>query len=271
MLEEQQEQAEQDAVLTDEVSATEEVESTEAESGDDEVIVTIDGEESSTSEEDEDPKVNPWEKVRELAKENKALRKQQEALTPKDPDVSTLPEKPTLENCDYDESDYESKLSNWYESKRKYDEHQSKETAKQEEEAKAWQSKHSDYLTQKEALNVSDDVEQVVLDELSEIQQGVIVKHAKNAGMVVLALGRNPQKAKELASIKDPIEFALAVSDLERKTKVTKRSPPKPETTLDVSRGIGGGGDKKLAALREEASRTGNFDKVAAYRRNNNI
>ena len=233
-----------------------------------EIVVSIgdDDEDSPSSEED---KPNPWAKVRELAKEKKALEKRLQEFAEPEPDTSKLPVKPSLESCEYDEEAYEQQLSDYYETKRKYDEHQSTVAAEQQEQAKAWSSKLDDYNTQKSDLKMSDEVEQVVRDELSELQQGIIVSHAKNAGLMVMALGKNPKKARELADIKDPIKFALAMNELEQATKVTKRMPPKPETHLDVSRGGGGGSDKQLAKLREEASSTGDFSKVTAYRRNN--
>ena len=96
-----------------------------------------------------------------------------------------------------------------------------------------------------------------------------MVQGAKNPALVVYALGKNPAKAKELASISDPVKFAFAVANLEAQLKVTPRKPkPEPERVLSgSSRAISGTVDSQLERLREEAARTGDMSKVMAYKR----
>lgn len=262
---EEVEQVEQPAETTEESSE---------EPADEGVVVTI-GEESPPQEEERAPE---W--VRELRKsnretvrENRELKKQLEQLKTTPAKQETLGEKPTLEACEYDTEAYETKLASWYEQKREHDE---QERRKQEEGAKAqqaWNARLTAYQEQRSALKVSDfeDAEETVKDLFSPDQQGLLIKATKNPAVAVYALGKNPKKAQELASIKDPIDFAIAVHDLETQMKVTPRkTAPVPETTVRGNARVSAGIDSTLERLRAEADRTGDRTKVAAYMREQN-
>jgi hypothetical protein len=56
------------------------------------------------------------------------------------------------------------------------------------------------------------------------MQQAILKKGAANPALMVLRTGTHPKKLQELASIKDPVKFAVAVGKLETEVKVTKRS-----------------------------------------------
>jgi hypothetical protein len=85
--------------------------------------------------------------------------------------------------------------------------------------------------------------------------------------MVVYALGKNPKKAKELASITDPVKFAFAVAKLEAQLKVAPRkTPPPPEGAIRSTAPISGTVDSNLDRLRSEAERTGDYSKVYRYK-----
>ena len=249
-------------VNTEEVQELNEEQQTEVA---EEVIVTIDGEEDSPSSEDEE-KENPWVKVREMSKQNKKLQKQLDEFKPKEPDASVLPEKPTLEGSDFDEEDYEAKLVAWVNQKAEHEKHKQKAEQEQQTQQEAWNKRANAYEEQKEELGFGDEIQQIVVDELSDTQQGIIVQHFSDSAKVVLALGKNPGILKDLAKITNPIDFALAVKKIEPSIKVTRRSPPPPETQLNVSRGSAGQ-DKELARLEAIADRTGDRTDVIAYRR----
>lgn len=259
-----------DDELEQELETTEEVEgqnpeTTEEDDGED--IITI-GEESAPQDNDEEKQEAPeWVKElrkshKQIQKENKELRKQLESRDKKEPTVQEV-KKPTLEECDYDSELYDKKLEQYLLAKRAIDEE--KENAQ-----KAWNQTLQSYEDKKKTLKVKDfeDSEMIVQETLNETQQGIILSGAENPAIVIYALGKNEQKAKELAKIKDPIKFAFEVAKLETQMKVTRRRPStEPEKIVTGTDKIVGGADKQLDKLRKDAERTGDFSKVIAYKK----
>lgn len=245
-----------------------------------EVVVTIGDEEPPAAEEEEPAKAAPW--VKELRKsqqetnrKNRELERELAALKaaqkPADQELQQLAPKPTLQDHEYDADAYEKALEKWHDDKRAHDE---RERKKQEQGAKAqeaYQAKLASYNAEKAKLKVPDyaDAEAEVLQALSPHQQGLIVAKAKNSALTVYAIGKNPKKLAELAAISDPIDFALAVRELESQMKVTpKKIAPLPETSVRGNARMGGVvGDSTLERLRKEADQTGDRTKVARYMR----
>jgi len=261
----------EEADIEPEVSEEEDQDDSEE---DDEVVVQI-GEESPPQEED-DREAPEWVKDlrkvhREQQRENRQLKKQLAELQgSKQAEAQTqLGKKPTLEDADYDAEVYEQKLTDWYEKKRQYEQQQAELESQQRKQQEAWQATLQGYAEKRQTLKVRDfdDAESVVQDELSNTQQGMILQGAENPALVVYALGKNPKKAKEIASIQDPVKFAFAVAKLETQLKVTNRkAATKPETTLKGKAPKSGTVDSNLERLRAEAERTGDYTKVIAYK-----
>ncbi len=243
---------------------------------DDEVVVTIGEEAPPTEEEEQHAKAPEW--VRELRKtsreDKRRIRELEEKLkstsaTEHNP-VVKLGKKPTLEEHDYDTEKFESSLAKWYEDKRKSDEQAAIAEAAAKKQQEAWQAKLDSYGKAKTSLKVKDfeDAEIVTQDVLSVTQQGIILQGSENPALVVYALGKNPKKAKELASETDPVKFAFAVAKLETQLKVTNRkAPPPPEKTVHGSGGTSGAVDSTLDRLRADAEKTGDYSKVLQYKR----
>ena len=100
------------------------------------------------------------------------------------------------------------------------------------------------------------------------VQQGVMIQGAEDSALVIYALGKNLEQAKELAKIDDPVKFAFAVARLESKLKITSRkAATRPEGKISATASSAGAVDSTLERLREEASKSGNMDKVMAYKR----
>lgn len=269
-----EEETESLEIADEEVDSEPELDEEEAEEENaDEVVVQI-GEEETPPQEVE--KAPDW--VRELRKshrdqqrENRELKKQLEQLNEaKQPEKVTLGNKPTMESAEYDSDVYERQLAAWYENKRKHDEQIEQAKAEQENQQKAWQSTLDSYAEKRKQIKVSDfeDAEMIVQDELDNTQQGMILQGAENPALLVYALGKNPKKAKELASINDPVKFAFAVAKLETQLKVTNRkASTKPETVISGKAPKSGSVDSNLERLRAEAERTGDYTKVTAYKR----
>jgi hypothetical protein len=235
-------------------------------------VVTIAGE--SPAPEEEEKQAPEWvrnlrKNYRELQREKRELEERLKAVSPATEQSPVTPgKKPTLEDCDYDSDKFENELAGWFERKRQSEEAEAKYRAKQQEEQQTWQKKLETYTQSKTGLKVSDfqDAEDAVLETLSVTQQGIILQGAQNPAVMVYALGKNPNKAKELAGITDPVQFAFAVAKLETQLSVQKKQAPPPEKRINGNGSLGTS-NAQLDRLREEAARSGDFTKVLAFKR----
>jgi hypothetical protein len=239
---------------------------------DDEVVVTI----GDSPAPDEDHEQAPeW--VRELRKNHRETQKRVRELEAENKQLKgtgqkpvQLGQKPKLEDYEYDTEKFEQALTAWHEDKRKADAAKAEADKQAEAAEKAWNERLNLYGEKKSELKVKDfeDAESVVLEKFSQTQQGIIVQGADNSALVFYAIGKNPGKASELASITDPVKFAFAVAKLEKELKVTNRKAPPPEKKVASGTAPKGGAvDSTLERLREDARKTGDFSKVNQYRR----
>lgn len=268
---EEQEEVEQEQSVDGEKPAAEQ-EQDDPET--DEVTVSI-GDASPASEEEEHKQAPEW--VKELRKENREksrkLRELEAKLAEREAkaeSATNLP-KPTLADCDYDTDLYEQKFHAWQQQEAARKEAERKKADDEKAQVESWNEKVTAYNDAKAKLKVSDfeDAEAAVLHELNVTQQGIIVSGADNAALVNYALGKNPAKLKELASIKDPVKFAFAVAKLETQVKTSPRSkaPPAPESRVRTGNAAPSGAvDNTLERLREKAEKTGDMSEVIAYK-----
>lgn len=259
---------EPETVEESEESGDDTVEGTEQDEAED-VVVSIGGE-APPQEEERAPE---W--VRELRKSNREKDRRLRELEEengrlKAPASGALKAKPTLEACEFDPERFERELEAWHEQKRVQDAAERKKQDAAENERKAWAARLEAYGKAKGELKVKDfeDAEALAQETFSQTQQGVIVSGAENPALLVYALGKNPKKAKELASITDPVKFAFAVAKLETQLKVSPRkAAPPPEGSVRGSAPVSGVVDSHLARLEAEAEKTGDRSKVVAYKR----
>ena len=255
----------------DETNAVSDDEGEDEDDGE-EVVISI-GEEAPPQE--EEARAPEW--VRELRKANREKERKIRELeaqlnaTATETKPVALGKKPTLEDCDYDSDEFEAKLASWYEQKREYDAAEANAAAQRDAETKAWQDKLDAYAKAKASLKVRDyeDAEAFALDTFDVTQQGIVLQGSDNPALIIYALGKNTKRAKELASITDPVKFAFAVAKLETQLKVTNRkAAASPERTITSGGGrLSGSVDSTLDRLREEALKTGDLSKVMAYKR----
>ena len=249
------------------------VDSEDEEGDEDDVVIEIAGESPPP---EDDAKAPEW--VRDLRKshreqqrENKQLKDQLAKLSSTvQPKTVELGKKPTIEAADYDSDLYEQQLTDWFDRKKAVEAQQERQEAERRSQQDAWNATLATYGEHRKTLKVKDfeDAETVVQDELSNTQQGMILQGADNPALVVYALGKNPKKAKEIASIKDPVKFAFAVAKLETQLKVTNRkASTKPETTITGKAMKSGTVDSNLERLRAQAEKSGDYSKVTAYNR----
>jgi hypothetical protein len=238
-----------------------------------EIKITLGGE-TLTEPEPEAERAPEW--VRDLRKSHRELQRKvreyesREQTAPAAQAIPTLGAKPTLEAHDYDTDRYEAALEGWYKQKDAVESARRQQQQHAEEQQRTWQSKLDGYAKAKTELKVRDyeDAEATVQETLNVVQQGVVLQGAENPALVVYALGKNPKKAKELASISDPVKFAFAIAKLESQLKVTaSRKPPPPERSAPAGNApISGATDSALERLRSDAERTGDFTKVIRYK-----
>ena len=251
----------------------------EPEADDAPVVITLGDEPEPEADELELPEEAPkWAKglretaeerrkrIRELERENRELKAR---AAPVEEELE-LGKEPDLEDFDYDTEAFKAAYRE-YTAKAKEVEAKKDAKRKEAEEAEqAWQAKVQGYQEAKAKLRVADfeDAEEVVQTMFNQTQQGIIVHGAKDAAVLAYAIGKNPEKAKELAAIKDPIAFAFAVSKLEETVKVSTRKPAtKPEVSpVSTARGHSAI-DAHEQRLIEEAQRTGTTAKLRAYRK----
>lgn len=244
-----------------------------AEEEEGELVVSI-GEESPPQKESEP--APEWVKdlrksKREDAKKIRELSERLESYEKK-PDVE-LGAKPTLEGSGedgYDTAIYEKDLTAWHEKKVQVDKKKAEDTATEESNNKAWQDTLGAYEVKKTALKAKvkdfDDAEALVKESLSVVYQGAILQGSKDPALLMLALGKNPQKLKELSSIKDPAKFIWAVATMESQLKVSNRKvATSPEKKIEGT--ASGAVDSTLAKLEAEAEKSGDRTKVLNYKR----
>jgi hypothetical protein len=236
-----------------------------------EIVVSIEGE-SPTQEDNTAPEwVRSLRKnYRELQREKRELEEKLKAKEVVDQGPTFLGKRPTLEGCDYDAEKFEQELASWFDQKRTIDDENTKRAEAQAAEQRAWQNKLEAYGKAKSELKVTDydDAEAAVQESFNITQQGIILQGAENSALLIYALGKNPKKAKELAELKDPVQFAFAMGKLETQLKITSRksTPPPPEKKV-VGNANSSSSDSTLEKLRDEAARSGDFTKVVAYKR----
>jgi len=249
-------------------------ETQEEEEEEDDRVVMIGDEEPSEEEEEESQEAPKWVKTvrrvnREQEREIKRLKKQLEEVAKPQEKPLELGPKPTLESSKFDDKKFEQDLITWHEQKRKVEEQQKAKEKEVAAQNKAWQEKQERYVSLKQEHSFKDfqDAEEVVSDTFNQTQQGIIVQGADDPALLVYALGKNPKKLEELAKITDPVVFAFKLAKLEAQLKVTNRKAPAPEKRVTGGKTGAGSTDRTLERLREEAAKTGDYSKVAAYKR----
>lgn len=259
----------------EESSEEEEESSEEEEDDDDSVIVTI-GDDKPPVEDEEEKTAPKW--VKDLRRQTKEQARrirelEQEAAAKASPAAKTpeLGPKPTLEDSDWDAEDFEVKLTEWHDRKRQVEQEKAKAVEQQEAQQKAWQGKLTRYTEAQANLKARDfaDVEESVKGVLDETQLAIIVQAAKDPALMVYAIGKNPKKAAELASLKNYVEFAYALGELSKDMKVTTRkaAPPPEGKVRGGNAPVSGSVDSNLERLRADAEKSGDYSKVSAYRR----
>lgn len=226
------------------------------------------------AEEDADAKASGWVKEvrqrnRQLNKELREARDQLARLQPQQQEE--VGKEPELEDLDYDTAKFKQATREWLEKKAKVDARKADQQKAEQAAQEAWAAKVAAYNDAKASLGSEDfdEAEEAVQSALNPTQIGIILSGAKVPAEIILGLGTNPAKLRELAAIADPVAFAFAVAELQSKvTKVaTTKKPPAPERRVSGNAGVSGTVDSNLDRLRADAEKTGDYSKVTAYKR----
>lgn len=264
----EQENQEQDEHRDDEQPESEQPESEEFE-------IVADGEEPPKQEDDPFRGQPAPEWVKELRVRDKENQKrikelETELSTHRKSQEIELGEKPTLDSVGYDTDEYERQVTDWYAKKALFDQQEQAKKAEQEKVAQHWQQRVENYNSKKaetkKKVRDFDEAEEIARDTLTPIQQNMIIAGADNPELLIYHLGKYPQKAKELAGITDPVQFAFKAGKIDAQLKVQQRKPStSPERKPSGSAPLNGVVDSTEAALRKEADATGNRTKLNRY------
>jgi len=247
-------------------------------SEDEEFVITVGDEEPEPSDDDDfSGKPAPtWvkdlrKKEREARKRIKELEAQVQQAKPAEKPIEVGP-KPKLADFDYDEDQFESAVEQWHERKRQVEQQQAVKRAEEEQAQQTWQSKMQSYEERRQtvAAKVRDfeEVEEAAKDKLTPTQQGILIHEAENPELIMYHLAKHPNKAKELAEITDPIQFAFAAAKLDSQMKIQTRKPStQPERKPSGSAGLSGVVDQKLAQLEAKAAKTGDRTELIKYKK----
>lgn len=249
------------------------------ETSDDEEFVITAGDETPEPSDEDDFSGKPaptWvkdlrKKEREARKRIKELEAQVQQAKPADKPIE-VGLKPKLSDFDYDEDQFESAVEQWHERKRQVEQQQAVKRAEEEKAQQTWQSKMQSYEERRQtvAAKVRDfeEVEEAAKDKLTPTQQGILIHAAENPELIMYHLGKHPNKAKELAEITDPIQFAFAAAKLDSQMKIQTRKPAtQPEKKPSGSAGLAGAVDQKLAQLEAKAAKTGDRTELIKYKK----
>ncbi len=227
-------------------------------------VVTIGDEAAPASGDDAPSWVRDLRKrTRELERENAELKKGAK------PQTVEIGPKPTIAGCDYDEDKFEAEFNAWTARKSAVDRAKADAETQQTEAQKAYDADMATFRAQAATLKVADfaDAEEEVTSTLSTTQQGLLISGAENKALLIYAIGRNPERLRSLAAIKDPVKFAFAAARLEKDLKVEKRkATTSPESVVRGS-APSTGSAQRLERLEAEAAKSGDRSKVIAYKR----
>jgi hypothetical protein len=202
---------------------------------------------------------------RRLERENEELRAR---IAPAAP---TLPQKPTLDQFDYDEEKFMAATEDWFNKKRAVDGAAEQKRMAEQEEQRAQAKFRESYAERAQSLGVTDfqEAEQEVAGMLSEVQKGLLMRAPDDPATLVYALSKSPDRLIELSKITDLVKFTAALVRMESSLATRKPSRPAPETRMRTERSSTGFSTSgaTLEKLRDEAARTGDFTKVVEFKR----
>lgn len=209
-------------------------------------------------------------------KDKRRLERELEEVRAKLPkQTPDLGPKPTLDQFDYDEAKFGEAYDAWMERKAVMDRADQQRLDEQRRQQDELENFKKSYKARADALGVDDfqESEAEVGSILNQTQSGLLMRGADDPALLVYALSKSPERLIELSKISDPVKFTVAIAKLEMNLTNRKQNRPAPEPRVNSERSSSSSmsGSTQLDRLRDEASRTGDYSKVVAYKRQNNI
>jgi hypothetical protein len=209
---------------------------------------------------------------KELERKLQAIQEQQAAQAANVQPLEPLPPKPTMESCGWDGEKFAQEMTAWFDKKSQHDARLAQHQAEVQSQQQAVQQRVIKYQESAKSLNVDNykSLESDVVHALSQDQQ-LMLLHSPKAAELVVALANNPARLSELATMKNPVDFAMRIGELQAKLKggVASKAPEAPAAD---KKGPAGGApianiDGELERLRAQAERTGDYSGVVAYKK----
>ncbi|ODQ07199.1 phage capsid protein [Shigella sp. FC1655] len=185
---------------------------------------------------------------KDTQKENRELRRQLEEITAKqtqEPAVNhndEIPQKPTLESCDWSEEAYEKALTDWYEKKSRADQSKKAKEKEQLDYKEKILKRLEDHKQRASKLPVKDyaEMEEIVTNEVPIIHQEILLRAAdEGTELIAYALGKNKELRQRLTAEKDPIRAAFLIGQLSQKVKLAPKPKKAPRPEPEVKGGAG--------------------------------
>lgn len=214
--------------------------------------------------------------MRQLRERNRLQTEEIRQLRSRVPDEKPIDPgpKPTLENCEFDETRFETELDAWKDKDRERLAQAERAQADSRQTAQVIEADVQSGLERfeafKKALKVPnfDLAQSTVAAALDPTQQLCLIQACDgDSAKMIYALGRTPAKLAEIAAIKNPARFSAAVARMEGKITVkSRRQAPEPDEPVRGAGRITNGGDKTEKRLMEEAEASGDSSKLVKYR-----
>jgi hypothetical protein len=216
--------------------------------------------------------------LRKSSREKDKRIRELEAQVSKPAAAEELGAKPTLQECDYDEAEYDRLTDEWKAKKARIEAQAEQQQQQQVKAEERWNTRVASYTEGRAKIGVQDydDAEAAVKEELAkgtnptglnDLRFNILVNVAPDPNIMVYALAKNPKRLEELRSIEDLSEYAFKLGQLSTEIKVGRKTPPPPEGRIRGTGGTNAAVDNTLEKLREEARKTGDMTKVLAYKR----
>lgn len=230
-------------------------ESEQAEEQPDEYSLRIGDEEIQLTEDDDHVDGQPapqWVKDlrkanREKDKELREMRRQLEQLQSKPAEhhpqqqSDAIPQKPTLESCDYDEEAFEKAVTDWHEKKSRVEQQEQQRQRQQQEYLQNFQKRVDAHKERAAKLPVKDyqEMEDIARRDLTDIQKEILIYAAdEGSELIAYALGKNQQLRQRVAAETDPIRAAFLLGQISKQVSLA----PKPKKAIKPEPEVRGGG-----------------------------